>query len=42
MIQSSYTAADALLHTAACIEQMRNEFARVRDAAPDRNGQGFR
>lgn len=33
--QPSYTAADAILHTAACVEQMRNEFQRVCDAAPD-------
>ncbi|ETZ31178.1 hypothetical protein JF732_18850 [Mycobacterium intracellulare] len=35
MTEPSYTAADAILHTAACVEQMRNEFQRVRDAAPD-------
>lgn len=35
MTEPSYTTADALLHTAACVEQMRNEFQRVRDAAPD-------
>lgn len=35
MREPGYTAADAILHTAACVEQMRNEFQRVRDAAPD-------
>lgn len=35
MIEPSYTAADAILHTAAVVEQMQNELARVRDAAPD-------
>ncbi|ASL08454.1 hypothetical protein MYCODSM44623_01704 [Mycobacterium intracellulare subsp. chimaera] len=32
--QPSYTPHDALLHTAACVERMRNELARVADAAP--------
>lgn len=35
MIEPSYTAADAILHTAAVVEQMQNELTRVRDAAPD-------
>ncbi|MGV0161041.1 hypothetical protein ACRU3B_16575 [Mycobacterium colombiense] len=35
MNEPSYTVGDALLHTAACVERMRNELARVADAAPD-------
>lgn len=35
MTEPRYTTADAILHTAACVEQLRNELQRVRDAAPD-------
>lgn len=35
MTEPSYTAADAILHIAACVELLRNEIQQVREALPE-------